>query len=371
MPKLSLLIFPPVMILISIIIILLPADQSLAQDEIIPGEIQQHTGNEEIIYNWFSYVPLSIDKKCKSYIYATIIGATFDYDINTSDAYDNANYWKDFAEQNKFIFLSAALPRSDIYVSAFDHECFQDSTDQFFQRPDLKLNLMIDMLISNLRSEGYNVEGKVCIEGFSHAGMFAQKYALLHPERVIAIAAGSPGQHLTLPVSEYNGIDLYWAVGTIDLTSLVGYDLNLVAYKKVPQLIYTGELDNVAENDHVNYIGVGQYWLDTAQVDFLNTVFGDVPAIRLKNMCAYVQGIGCDVTFKEYIGVGHTKTYEMYQDTITFFRENTRNPELADAIRTLQVLCDMEPTGVRDFTGDGIIDFGDIFYTLQFEAGLR
>jgi len=319
MCKFNLSTFLSAIILVLFITTLHPINQSFAQDEIIPGEIQYHERNVEILYNWYSYVPLSINKQVKTYIYATIIGATFDYDINTDDANENAKYWRNYADQNNFIFLSAALPRSDIYVASFDHECFQDSTDQFYQRPDLKLNLMVDKLTSDLRSEGYNVADKICIEGFSHAGMFAQKYALLHPERVLSIAAGSPGQHLTLPVVEYDGANLLWAVGVNDYFSLVGYQFKLDAYKKVPQFIYTGELDNLDENDHVNYIGVGQAWLDDGQVDFLNNTFGDVPAIRLKNMCTYVQSIGCEVTFKEYTGVGHTKTAEMYQDTINFF----------------------------------------------------
>ena len=109
--------------------------------------------------------------------------------------------------------------------------------DSFDQRPDLKVNLMIDELIRMLRADGYNVDDKVFIHDFSAGAMFAQRYCLLHPERVHAIAAGSCDGSLTVPGSNYNGTDMDWAVGINDFQSLLGYSFNMSDYQQVPQFI--------------------------------------------------------------------------------------------------------------------------------------
>jgi len=162
---------------------------------------------------------------------------------STSGDYDEMTQWSQrmaersihWAEEYGYILLVPVVPRgtppgsNHLYPVAFDLDCFLGSTDPFYQRPDLKINLMIDQLISDLQSSGYNVHEKVLIMGFSAGGMFAQRYTLLHPERVQAIAAGHCGGTIVLPESQYGGaggIPMDWAVGVNNFSSLVGYDFD-------------------------------------------------------------------------------------------------------------------------------------------------
>ena len=172
-----------------------------ALSEIVPGEIVYHPADAEIEYNWFTYVPATIDKNSTIYILVNcdLSGYFTDYVQITEVARTFTEHRKTWAEQYRYVLLQPAIPRlldtnrspSEIYCVAFDRQVFDPQTPSFYQRPDLKINLMIDRLKSILMNDGYQVNAKAMFEGFSAGAMFAQRYALLHPERVQAVAAGT------------------------------------------------------------------------------------------------------------------------------------------------------------------------------------
>ena len=220
-----------------------------------------------------------------------------------------------------YVLLVPVIPRpstNHVYAVAFDWKVFLQSSDPFVQRPDTKVNMIIDRLQQDLRRDGYNVQQKVFIEGFSAGGMFAQRYALLHPTRVQAIAAGQSGGSIVLPVSSYNGVKLDWPVGVGDFETLTGSPFDKTSYKQVPQFIYIGDQDT----ENSTLWGIGELWRSQSQIDFLNIVFGDTDPIRLREQCAYLNALGCNITFKSYPGVGHLRTNEMQDDVFAFFNAN-------------------------------------------------
>lgn len=251
------------------------------------------------------------------------------YDALTEIARGEIQWRTQLAEENRYILLVPHIPRRrtpHIYTAAFDRQVFLHSTDAFYQRPDNKINLMIDKLISELREDGYDVQEKVFVEGFSVGGMFAQRYALLHPERVQAVAAQGP---TTLPESSYDGTPIDWPIGVNDFLSLVGHQFNREAYRKVPQFFYIGDQDigplNPTEIDPRG--GNSPLWdmgwdYETARswIVFLDNAFGPTDPIKLENQVRYLNSIGYDkITFKLYPGVGHQQTNEMIRDIFAFF----------------------------------------------------
>ena len=70
MSKFSLPSFLSAIVLLFFSVTIIPVNQSFAQDEIIPGEIQHHVRNDEIIWDWFSYVPENLNKNENGYIMA-------------------------------------------------------------------------------------------------------------------------------------------------------------------------------------------------------------------------------------------------------------------------------------------------------------
>lgn len=290
---------------------------------ITPGVLEFHAADGEIAYNWFSYIPSSVAKSKHTYIWITGVHGnliTDDYDAITAESELQATWRIPLAEEQQYIMLTPVIPRPEteyVYVVAFSWKVFLSETDPFCQRPDVKLNLMIDRLIQALRDEGYDVDEKVLLDGFSAGATFAQRYTLLHPERVRAVAAGHCGGAATLPESLYDGYDMDWPVGTHDFAELVGDAFDQQTYKDVPQLYYIGDLDT----NNSTLWGIGELWRTWDQIDFLNATFGESDPVRLQGQSAYMRSLGYNVTFNMYPGVGHQWTDEMIQDTFDFFRK--------------------------------------------------
>lgn len=317
------------------------------ESQITPGVLASHEPNESIVYHWFSYVPENMNKTSLNYI----LIAGQNGNVHSDDYNEIIESHRGFAElligtatSLNFVVLTPAIPRrvnsGGAYTISLDRESLLDPAD-FDQRPDLKVNLMIDELIGMLRADGYNMHDKVFIEGFSAGAMFAQRYVLLHPERVQAIAAGQCGGSLTVPGSNYNGKDMNWPVGINDFQSLVGNEFNLSGYLHVPQFIYIGDQDNHVNNSTVS--GDGSDLFTGEQIEFLNDTFGDSDPVRLENQADYINEIGGNVEFKLYPGIGHNYTSEMIDDSFTFFSQ-FKDPDD-------DTTDDTEPTAVSGSVG--------------------
>jgi len=315
-------------------VILLVIVSAPVESKVTPGILTSHDATANIVYHWFSYVPSNMSKTKLNYILITGQNAimrsdNYDQLINeTRNEADRKQFW---AGTHGFIILTPVIPRTSsgqTYTVSLDRESLINPAD-FNQRPDLKVNLMIDELVTLLRADGYNVSDKVFIEGFSAAAMFAQRYCLLHPERVQAIAAGSPGGSLTLPRQKYDSSVINWPVGISDFEFLVKYDFDFDAYKKIPQFIYIGDKDTTSGT-----VAVGNDDLFTdAQKTFLKQEFGNTDPVRLENQAKYMIEIGCNVKFKLYPGVGHRDTEESINDSFQFlaqFRFTEGEGESAD-----------------------------------------
>jgi len=305
-------------ILIICLIINLPISQSIAQDIIIPGEIQHHAPDEEIIWDWYTYVPEGLIKSEKCHILITASGSESNVEGDKEIVRGEIASKCSRADPLNFVQLGIVIPRPaepSIYCINFQQEVFYKETDEFFSRPDLKTNLMIDRFIDIMKSEGYNVDSQVYLEGYSNGGSFAAKYSLLHPHRVRAIASGGNGGLIVLPLSEHEGNTLDWQVGINNLEELAGITFDFDSYKKIHQYFYVGELDDGT------FISYNNELLTYDQVDFVSEYFGTNDQDRHQNQTNLLKELGCDVTFKIYFDVGHEYTPEMKDDSFAFFAQ--------------------------------------------------
>jgi len=292
------------------------------------GEVVFHAADEHIAYSWFSYVPRGLSKEDMSFVRLTTAAPkqSDDYRNITEAAREFAVAWASDSRVQSLILLVPAIPRRAtppyVYSTAFDWRVFLESTDALSRRPDLQVNSMLDRLIGDLRRDGYNVHERVFVEGFSAGGMFAQRFALLHPERVQAVAAGHCGGSITFAEPLYDGAPMDWPVGVHDFEELAGYSFDRDEYLQLPQLLYIGDRDTA--NSAVS--GVGELWRTQSQIDFVNQTFGDTDPIRLRRQVQYLQGLGYDnIEFRSYPGVGHSYTSEMIADVMEFFSRH-RSP---------------------------------------------
>jgi len=286
------------------------------------GNVKIHELNGEIKYTWFSYVPYSIMKSIGTepiYILITCANATMseDYTIAEESMRGCIRHFSSLAEDYEYILLTPVIPRDfyvPIYSVAFDRRVFGE-IDPFFQRPDLEVIKMIEQLKSELAAGGIVVRDKVFIEGFSAGGMFAQRFALLHPELVNAIAGGQCGGALTLPITEYNGYSMDWPLGIADYEDLTGTTFKLDDYKKIEQMIYIGTLDNTNSTVHYG----NEIWNDR-QVDILNS-FGLRDPDRVQKQVEFLNQIGfTNIHFESYSGIGHKYPDQVFEHIFKFFR---------------------------------------------------
>lgn len=291
-------------------------------DPITKGVLTFHQANDSIPYNWFSYVPNSINMGQSNYIWVSGLHGnlvTDDYNLITEESRNQAEWRTELAEQYKFILIVPVIPRPStnyIYVVSLTWKVFLEETSYLYQRPDYKLNAILDKFSYDLRGNGYIVENKIFIDGFSAGAVFAQRYALLHPSRVKALAAGQCGGALTLPENIYGSIQMEWPIGIYDFNSLVGYPFNSQSYQQVHQYIYIGDQDT----NNSTLWGWGELWKSQEQVNFLINTFGASDPIRLQNQVSFLNSKGYNnIVFHMYSGVSHTITPQMVNDTFSFF----------------------------------------------------
>jgi len=291
-----------------------------------PGEIVSHEADSNIVYHWYSYVPTSLKASEVNYILISGQNGNIisdDYSKLIAETYTHIQSRITSAEQLRFIILIPVIPRSsihhEIYTINFDRDSLLNPTElSFLKRPDLKINLMIDELTNTLKNNGLkNIAPKVFIEGFSAGGGFVQRYTLMHPQRVQAIALGGQS-HYTLPLKSYNGTDMNWPVAINDFASLLGYDFSWDEYKKVPQYLHQGDQD-APQNSLVSEANDDMFTIE--QVRFLKANFGETDPVRLQNQAALLQQLGCNVTFKMYIGVGHSYGPDGWNDSFNFLAQ--------------------------------------------------
>ncbi|MEM7347661.1 MAG: hypothetical protein AAF485_25790, partial [Chloroflexota bacterium] len=150
-------------------------------------------------------------------------------------------------------------------------------------------------------------------QGYSASGMFANRFAALHPERVKAVAAGSPGGWPIAPVAEFEGVMLPYPIGIADLELLTGQPFDEEAFRRVPHLIVMGSLDG---NDSLDF---SDGW-DPARAAVVDQIFGDDPLSRWEDAKALYGLAGVSAEFVLVEGVGHNRR-QLQPYTTEFFRE--------------------------------------------------
>lgn len=199
------------------------------------------------------------------------------------------------------LFPRPALPGDDdnLYLHALTRAAMT-TTEPAVARVDRQLLAMLDSVQA----------AKVFLWGFSASGSFVSRFALLHPGRVAAVAAGAPGGWPIAPLADDGGDALPWPVGLADVAQFE--PLDLAAAKKVRFLFFLGAEDR---NDSVPFRD--SFWKRDEAL--ITRRFGKTPVERWSRAEALYRRAGLDVAFKLYPGVGHSLSPEMDRDVLAHF----------------------------------------------------
>ena len=125
------------------------------------------------------------------------------------------------------------------YYQQLSRECFEGEYPIDFDRVDIRV-LETLKEARELIAEEYKKEtaDKVFLNGYSSSGVFAQRFAMLHPEVVDrALIGGAAG---TIPIPNET---LEYPFGTKDFKEMFDKEFNLEAYKKIEFAYYVAELE--------------------------------------------------------------------------------------------------------------------------------
>jgi hypothetical protein len=251
-----------------------------------------------------------------------------DLDLHDEKALELARARADFAVGLDVPLLVPTFPRPaslpGIYTHALDR--YSLTTDALvdgnsIERVDLQLIAMIRDAQQRLADRGFGVSDKIFMMGFSASGAFTSRFTMLHPEIVQAAAPGSPGGWPLAPVTAWEGTTLRYPVGIADVADLVGVPVDLAAFRRVPQYIYVGDLD---QNDALDLRDFPQ-----DEVDYICALLDCRPAPYISDRWpiaeAMYEAASVSDEFVVYPGVAHTISMEMFADVRAFF-ERHRDP---------------------------------------------
>lgn len=198
-----------------------------------------------------------------------------------------------------------------LYTHALDRDVMLQKVPGL-KRLDLQLLAMIKDAKTVLAAMEIPVEEKFFMSGFSASATFTNRFSFMHPEQIKALAIGGFNGKLMIPQNEINRVKLNYPVGTNDFAKITGDTLNLTAYRKIPQYIYMGNLD---DNDAVQFDDA----YSKQERKIINENLGKTVQERyLECQKIYLQN-GIRPTFKTYENVGHWTTSNMNLDVIKFF----------------------------------------------------
>jgi dienelactone hydrolase len=206
----------------------------------------------------------------------------------------------------------APPPAGNLYLHALSRASLE-ARDARLARVDLQLIAMLDHAAQRLAAQGHPVQPRVLITGFSASGTFANRFAVLHPDRVLAAAVGSPGGWPIAPVARAGGDALPYPVGIADVDALTGAPVNLAALRRVRFLFLLGDADT---NDAVPY-------RDAFAADdeaLIMRRFGKTPVARWDAARRLYDAAGLHAQYRLYRGVGHIMSSDMKADVEAMFR---------------------------------------------------
>lgn len=215
--------------------------------------------------------------------------------------------------------LVPVFPRPEADWKIYTHQLDRDSMrikSGPMRRLDLQLIAMIEDAQRRLRAAGIHVDDRVLMTGFSASGTFANRFTMLHPTRVRAVATGGLNGLLMVPTPALGAVALPYPIGTADVGQLTGKRVDVAAWRLVPQFIYMGELD---DNDALQF----DDGYDDDERALVYSVLGErMQPDRWTRVQALYRDAGANATLNTYAGIGHGTDKRIAGELEEFFRKH-------------------------------------------------
>lgn len=292
-----------------------------AKDTLIKIEAKP---NKKFNYSYFLYIPAGVPLNVSLNLVVEPNNTGFTNDtieVHEREARSAANKLSIghyLSKKLKAPFLVPIFPRPKsqylIYTHAFDRDAALIKKGKM-KRLDLQLINMIADAKDVLKNFNIKLADKIFLNGFSASASFSNRFTLIHPEVVAAVATGGINGITILPLRKLNNSTLNFPLGINDFKSIFGKMPNLELYKSVPQFIYMGENDN---NDAVLYSDAyGDKERETIYKVIGKTMMPD----RWKTCQRIYKESNINATFKTFPKIGHETDLTTVTEILIFFKK--------------------------------------------------
>jgi len=280
-------------------------------------------------YTYYYYVPGTASRSST----ATLLHiATASAPLNSLDEADDRALGQldlfvseGLAESSGLIMFSVAVPQMIIgyYKSGCANHLLRYNFERrksegIYYRPDLNFMQVLEHFRTSLEVVGFHIDSQIFVAGFSTGGVWAHKFALLHPSLVKGVACGGNGIY-TMPVESYQGTPLPYSLGIQDLPQLGLGQFDLESFRGIPFFVFIGDKDTNTPLVRGRESGSSRFDMSVEQIVWYLNAFGDSLQERSRAFHEELLKLGMNSTFKEYRGVGHYMTEQMKNDAIEFF----------------------------------------------------
>lgn len=302
--------------------------QAVQTQELASGSLLKFKARPDLGFNfeYFIYLPKGLRSHTSNYLLVETNNS------GTNDSIEHHEKGAEYAASKSSVgnyvsknlqipLLVPIFPRSATNWAYYTHALDRDtllSREFGIERLDLQLLAMIEDAKKQLAIQNFNLKDKFFITGFSASGTFANRFSLLHPEKIKATASGGINAIAILPVAKLGGVSLDYPLGTVDIKKITGKKVNLKAFKKMPKLLYMGAADTndaaafddaySKEERKIVYELMGEQMIPQ-RWDFIREVY-------LKN--------NIQADFRTYPQIGHGTDLKINNDLVDFFRSHSK-----------------------------------------------
>jgi len=223
------------------------------------------------------------------------------------------------ARKLKYPLLVPVFPRPEtdwkVYTHAFDRDVARQKGNEL-ERIDLQLLAMVKNAKNKLAEMGFQLNEKFLMTGFSASGTFVNRFTAVHPEKVMAAAAGGLNGLLILPLEKLENEPLNFPLGVNDFQDLFGKSFNAEAFKNTPQFLFMDELD---DNDAIPY--EDGYDLDERELVF-KLLGEEMQPARWQKCREIYERENVNATVKTFPEMGHEQPETVKNEIVEFFKNH-------------------------------------------------
>ena len=216
----------------------------------------------------------------------------------------------------KIPILVPAFPRP---MEAYTHDLGRTTiliSSGSLKRIDLQLVAMIKDAQKSMKLVDITVQDKVFLNGFSASSHFANRFALMHPEIVRAVATGGINSLPIIPAASIQETKLRFPIGIADLKDITGIDFNMNEYKKISQFIFMGG------NDTNDTAKAGDCFEDQDRTVIYSLLGEKMVPDRFTKIQEIFKQFELPIQFHTYQGIGHELPGYLWTDLNSFFSAN-------------------------------------------------